>query len=87
MIRLIVLALVATAVLLLLDRLLLRLESRGWINYRKSGLNRGAAMYHTLQLTAIFQPEMEHVIETKYEEREEADESGDPPARDDTGEG
>jgi len=84
MARLIVLALVSGAVLLLLDRLLLRMEEWGWINYRRNGLSRGAAMYHTLQLTAVFQPEMQHVIETKYEVREEADESGDPPAREDS---
>ncbi len=67
--------------LLVLDRLLLAMEARGWINYRRNGLSRGGAMYHTLQLSAIFHPGMEHSIEAKYEEREAQDESGDPPPR------
>lgn len=65
--------------LLVLDRLLLLIERKGWINYRRNGLSRGGASYHTLQLSSIFNPGMQAVIEAKYEEEEQQDESGDPP--------
>lgn len=74
--------------LLVLDRLLLLMERRGWIHYRRNGLSRGGASYHTLQLSSIFNPGMQAVIEAKYEEEEQQDESGEPPgpsdANDDT---
>lgn len=69
-------------VLLAVDRVLLWLEARRWINYRRTGLNRGAATYHTLQLSSIFVPEMQEVIEVKYGEEQQEDDSGDPPGPD-----
>jgi hypothetical protein len=64
------------------DRGLLWVESRGWINYRRTGLNRGAATYHLLHLSSIFNPGMEEVIEVKYGQEQQEDESGDPPGPD-----
>jgi hypothetical protein len=69
------------AVLLLgfcLDRLLLRAEARGWINYRRNGLSRPGAIYHALELQSIFDPGIRQVIEVRCEERKNQDESGDP---------
>ena len=63
----------------LLDRLLLVIEERGWINYRRHGASRGAAAYHALELQSIFDPSVKEVIEARWEERREQDESGDPP--------
>jgi hypothetical protein len=65
---------------LALDRVLLWVESRGWMNYRRHGLSRGAALYHMLELQAIFDPGIQQVIEAEYRERKEQDESGAPPA-------
>jgi len=76
-------ALSAGAGCLILDRLLLMAEAKGWINYRRNGLSRGGASYHTLQLSSIFNPGMQAVIEAKYEDEEQEDESGDPPVPDD----
>jgi hypothetical protein len=72
-------------VLLILDRLLLILESRGWVNYRRTGLSRGAATYHTLELSSAFDPGFEDVMEVKYAEEKQEDDSGAPPAPDDEG--
>ena len=64
----------------LIDRLLLRLEERQWINYRRHGLSRGAAGYHMLELSAVFDPGKQQVLEAEYAERKEEDDSGAPPA-------
>ncbi len=63
----------------IIDRLLLRLESAGWINYRRHGLSRGGAGYHMLELQSIFNPGAEELIEVKYGQEQEVDESGAPP--------
>jgi hypothetical protein len=63
-----------------LDRFLLRVEERGWINYRKHGFSRGAAQYHMLELSSIFDPAMQQTLEVRFEERKEQDDSGAPPA-------
>jgi hypothetical protein len=65
-----------------LDYALLKMESRGWINYRRNGLSRGAALYHTFELQSVFDPGIKQVIESRYEERKQEDDSGAPPAPD-----
>jgi hypothetical protein len=70
-------ALVAAA--LVLDRLLLWMEERRWINYRRRGLSRSAAAYHLLELEEIYNPGIRQVIELRLEERKREDEAGDPP--------
>ena len=61
------------------DRLLLACEARGWINYRRKGLLRGGASYHSLSLQSIFDPGAENLQIARYEQVEERDDSGDPP--------
>jgi len=73
----------ALALLLAGDRLLLRLERRGWINYRRRGLNRSGAAFHALELQSIFSPGAEHLAEVRYAQQVERDDSGDPPGEDD----
>ena len=68
------------AAALLLDRFLLWVEERGWINYRRHGLSRGAAQYHMLELSSIFDPAKQQVLEVEYAKRKEQDDSGAPPA-------
>ncbi len=69
-------AIVVAAVVL--DRLLLWCEARGWINYRRNGLSRTGPLYHALDLHSIFDPGIQQVTEIQYQERKEQDESGDP---------
>ena len=71
---------VGLGAVLLLDRLLLHLEVRGWIFYRRTRGVRGRATYHAQELDSIFNPGMQHVQEAQFREEEEEDDSGDPPA-------
>jgi hypothetical protein len=72
-----ILASVAAA-LVLLDRLLLRAERRGWIYYRKSRGRSGSASSAFLEVQSLLEPSKKHVIEARSEEKEEADDSGEP---------
>lgn len=78
---------VAAAALILADRLLLRLEARGWIFYRRTKGVRGRAMYHAQELDSIFNPGMRHVQEAHVKQEQEEDDSGDPPSPERTGNG
>lgn len=60
------------------DQVLLRMEARGWINYRRHGISRGAAAYHMRELQSIYDPGIQHVIEIQTKEEAERDEAGDP---------
>jgi hypothetical protein len=68
--------------LFLLDRLLLWVESRGWLYYRRTRPRGGASLYHFLDIHKIYNPEIQEVIEIKYGEEQQEDESGDPPVDD-----
>lgn len=65
--------------LLVLDRILLWMEARGWINYRRTGLSRTGPIYHALELHSVFEPGMEEVQQVRVREEEQEDEAGDPP--------
>ncbi len=65
--------------LFLLDRVLLLAEARGWIYYRKNKPGRGAATYHLLEMSTIFDPSMRPVQEIRIQEEESENEAGDPP--------
>ncbi|NIR43540.1 MAG: hypothetical protein GWN99_06535 [Gemmatimonadetes bacterium] len=67
------------ASLLALDRLLLWMESRGWLYYRCNKPRGGAATYHMMQIHSIYDPGIKEVIEIKYGDEQEEDESGEPP--------
>ena len=72
--------------LVVVDRLLLWIESRGWIYYRRNKPGRGAATYHLLEWTSILDPSMRSAQEILVEEEEQEDESGAPPGPDSTNE-
>ena len=72
------LAVAAAIALILLDRLLLRLELKGWIFYRRTKGPRGGATYHVREMASVFDPGIKYVQEEIVEEEEEQDESGDP---------
>jgi len=67
------------AVVLVVDRLLLAAEDRGWVNYRRKGPNLGAARYHVLDTHQVFEPGAEMLQEAKAADVVEEDETGDPP--------
>ncbi len=73
---------VAVVALAALDRLLLWMEKRGWIYYRRYKPRRGASTYHLMEIHSIFEPGFEEVIEAKVHEEQKEDESGDPPEPD-----
>ncbi len=63
-----------------LDRLLLWMEARGWVYYRRSkGGGRGAAMNALVDLHANLDPGARHMSEERQIERSLEDRSGDPP--------
>ena len=67
--------------LILLDRILLELEERGWIFYRRNKPNFQNAGSAFIELQAMFEPRARYVIERKEQEENEEDEDqdGDPP--------
>ena len=72
--------------LLVLDRLLLWIEARGWIYYRKNKPGRGASTYHLLEWNAAFDPTMRQVQEERIKEKREEERSGAPPGPEGRGE-
>lgn len=80
MTRLILWGLGLIALIAVVDQLLLSIEARGWINYRRRGLSRRGAAFHTLKLHSIFDPAAEQIVEAKYSEEKRQDESGDTSA-------
>ena len=69
--------------LIVVDRILLWVESRGWIYYRKNKPGRGASTYHLLEWNSAFDPTMRQVLEERIREKKEEEEAGDPPVPDD----
>jgi hypothetical protein len=70
--------LLAAAGLYGLHRLALWMEGRGWIFYRKqaSSTARGAAF---LEVQKLFEPNRQHVVDAKLQQRVERDDAGGPP--------
>ena len=64
--------------LVVLDRVLLWMEGRGWIYYRRTKPGRGASTYHLLEWTSVMDPTQRQVIEIRVKEERHEDESGDP---------
>jgi len=72
-------ALAVVAAVALVDRLLLWLESKGWLYYRRTRGRGGGAIYHMMETHSVFDPGIQEVIEVKYGDEQSQDESGDPP--------
>ena len=72
--------------LLILDRLLLFFEAKGWIYYRRNKPGRGASTFHLLQWTSVLDPTQRQVIEERVKEERREDESGDPLGKEECGE-
>lgn len=65
--------------LVAVDRVLSVMERHGWINYRQRGLSRNGTAYHALLLESIFNPAAENIVEVKYAEERQHEDSGEPP--------
>ena len=83
MLRLIVWIGAVIAAALVVDRLLLAMEARGWLYYRRTRGRRGGAIYHMLEMHSIFEPGIQQVLELSVHEEQQEDESGAPPGGDD----
>lgn len=67
------------AVAVAIDRLLLGMEARGWLYYRRTKGRRGGAIYHMLEMHSIFEPGIQQVLELSVHEEQDEEESGAPP--------
>ncbi|NUM54115.1 MAG: hypothetical protein HUU46_10765 [Candidatus Hydrogenedentes bacterium] len=79
-----VFAVIAMVALYAVHRLLLWMEERGWVYYwHKSGTGNAGNVLMPIQ--AIYQPEVNYVLEERVRNQTEAeeDESGEPPRLDD----
>jgi hypothetical protein len=67
-------------VLYSVDRLLLWMERRGWIYYRKrSGSGGSGAGNALLEIQSLIEPDKKQIIEVMREDKREQAESGAPP--------
>lgn len=67
------------AVLLLLDRLLLYAERRGWIYYRKKKPSSSALSNACLEVQQLLEPSKKYIVQIKNDERRNQQEAGDLP--------
>ena len=69
--------------LYLLDRLLLWMERRGWVYWRKTKRTTGPGMGNALlEIQSLVEPAARHVLEIRREVKEESPQPGDPPSDD-----
>lgn len=67
------------AVSLLLDRLFLYMEGRGWIYYRKKKPSSSALSNACLEVQQLLEPSKKYVVQIKKDERRDQQEAGDLP--------
>lgn len=69
---------VAVACLLTLDRLLLWMEAKGWVYWRKTKRKGGASIAAGLiSMNAIYDPSAHHLAEARQEQEIEDEDDGD----------
>jgi hypothetical protein len=76
--RSVLLVVMVVIAIVVLDRLLLAAERRGWIYYRRSRGRSGSTASAFLEIQSMLEPSRKHVIEAR-QEKEEDDDAGDPP--------
>ncbi|MFA6956984.1 MAG: hypothetical protein WC538_14040 [Thermoanaerobaculia bacterium] len=76
------LAILAAGVVLavIVDRLLLAAEARGWIYYRKKQSSPGTSASAFLELHSMLEPGRKYEIQANQSEEEERDDEGEPPS-------
>jgi len=62
-----------------LDRLLLYMEKRGWIYYRKKKPSSSALSNACLEVQQLLEPSKKYVVEVKKDEKKQQAEAGDLP--------
>jgi len=73
--------LAAAAVLaVIIDRLLLAAEARGWIYYRKKQSSPGTSASAFLELQSMLEPGRKYEIQAIQSEADERDDEGEPPS-------
>jgi len=66
--------------LFLLDRVLLWVEERGWIYYRKSKKSGGPGVGDAfLEVQKLLEPTRKYTLEARQEDKKKQSETGDPP--------
>jgi len=65
--------------LFLLDRLLLKMEARGWIYYRRKAPTRSSLGNAFLEIQSMLEPSKKILVEIKKEDKKEEADSGDTP--------
>jgi hypothetical protein len=84
--RWLVVALAAAVCLVVIDRLLLAAEARGWIYWRRSKPSPGTTAGALLELHALLEASRKHTAEVVRDEGHEEDDEGGPgPEGDDEG--
>ena len=75
--------LVIGVALYVLDRLLLWMEGRGWVYWRKTTRPTGPGVgIALLEMQTLVDPAARHVLELRQEVREDSPEPADPPSND-----
>ncbi len=62
-----------------LDRVLLLMERKGWIYYRKKKPNPASVGSALLELQNLVEPSRKYVLDIRKEEKKEQADQGDPP--------
>ena len=71
------------AALYLFDRLLLWMESRGWVYWRKTKRPTGPGVGNALlEIQTLVEPAARHLLELRQEVKEDSPEPADPPSND-----
>jgi hypothetical protein len=71
------------AALYLFDRLLLWMERKGWVYWRKTKRPTGPGVGNALlEIQTLVEPAARHVLELRQEVKEDSTESADPPSND-----
>jgi len=63
----------------LLDKVMLRMESRGWIYYRRKKPSQTGLGNAFLEIQTLLDPSKKAMVEFRKEEKKEQSDSGDPP--------
>lgn len=69
----------AALALALVDRLALLAESRGWIRWRRTPSSRSATGNALLHVQAIFEPQIQHVVDEREQIGAEQPGNDEPP--------
>jgi hypothetical protein len=76
-VRFVIILVVCAVAIVILDRLLLAAERRGWIYWRKRKASPGTTASAMLEIQSLVEPGRAHTVEVLREELPEVDDEGD----------